>query len=263
MEKRNRVGFVVPTLGDRDKTLRRTLESIRPQADLIVLVAPEGQIDTLKKSHEDVVDVFTPETRRGLAPAINLGFQQIPPEFDFVSWLGDDDFLEPNAIRRALSCVANLDETSAVYGNCNYVNENGDLIFTQKSGILAKFLLKTGPDLIPQPGSILNHQAMKSIGFLDENFRLAFDYDMFLKLSKHGKLIFANATLANFTWHSESLSVKQREESMREASLARKNNASTARGKIALALSPFANLAALLAGKLVTQIAQKRKTKKS
>jgi hypothetical protein len=80
---------------------------------------------------------------------------------------------------------------------------------------------------------------------------------MFLKLRKVGRLSFVNATLANFTWHSDSLSVKQRQQSVDEARLARSVNAATLFEKSLLLLAPLARVAAIFAGLFATWLTKK------
>jgi hypothetical protein len=50
---------------------------------------------------------------------------------------------------------------------------------------------------------------------------MAFDFDLFLKFSKLGKIVFIPQTLASFRWHPGSLSVSRRWNSVSEASKVR------------------------------------------
>jgi GT2 family glycosyltransferase len=137
------------------------------------------------------------------------------------------------------------------------VDADGHVLFLQGVGRLASMILPLGPDLVPQPGSVIRKSSFEKIGYLDEKFGLAFDYDMFLKLRKVGRLSFVNATLANFTWHSDSLSVRQRQQSVDEARLARSVNATTLFEKSLLFLSPLARVAAIFAGLFATRLAKR------
>ena len=60
------------------------------------------------------------------------------------------------------------------------------------------------------------------MGPLDSKYKFAFDFDMFLRLTKIGKAVFVPEVLASFRWHADSLTVSQRRSSAAEASLVRK-----------------------------------------
>lgn len=89
------------------------------------------------------------------------------------------------------------------------------------SGRWAVPLLSFGPDLIPQPGSLIRRSVFNSFGGLRTDLGWAFDVDLFINLKKHGKVRYLNQPLASFRWHPESLSVGQRDGSVREASQVR------------------------------------------
>jgi GT2 family glycosyltransferase len=96
------------------------------------------------------------------------------------------------------------------------------VIFTNKSGKYAVPLMRFGPQLIPQPGSLFRRDAYEKIGGLNSEFKWAFDLELLIRLSEVGRFKFLNQTLASFRWHEDSLSVGGRDGSVREASRIRK-----------------------------------------
>jgi len=254
---RNGIGFIVPTLGIRSETLSRSLRSLRSQVEEITLVAPKNLQERLGLEQAGLFDLFVADAGHGLAAAINQGLKAQHESIKYCSWLGDDDFLETGSMAKVLRQFEATPDCSAVYGKCNYVDADGHVLFLQGVGRLASMILPLGPDLVPQPGSVIRKSSFEQIGYLDEKFGLAFDYDMFLKLRKVGRLSFVNATLANFTWHSDSLSVRQRQQSVDEARLARSVNATTLFEKSLLLLGPLARVAAIFAGLFATRLTKK------
>jgi hypothetical protein len=81
--------------------------------------------------------------------------------------------------------------------------------------------MRFGPDLIPQPGALFRRSSFKEVGGLSTDFSWAFDFDLFIKLSKIGKIKYINETLSKFRWHEGSLSVSGRTNSVLEASKVR------------------------------------------
>ena len=61
----------------------------------------------------------------------------------------------------------------------------------------------------------------EQIGGLNQEFKWAFDLDLFIRLSRVGRLQFTPQTLAKFRWHDGSLSVGGRAGSASEASVIR------------------------------------------
>jgi GT2 family glycosyltransferase len=139
-----------------------------------------------------------------------------------------------------------------VYGDCRYIDQGGNELFINRSGEVARKLLGYGPQLIPQPGALWRRDAFEAVGGLSADFDLAFDYDLFMKLKREGTIAYIPQILASFRWHPDSLSVKSRWKSAKEASRVRIRHH---RGfsKLLIALEPAIVLATWMAGKLVTR----------
>ena len=95
------------------------------------------------------------------------------------------------------------------------------MVWRNRSGAFAAKVLRFGPCLIPQPGALIKREAFVKVGGLNESLGWAFDLDLFIKLSKLGTLKFVGMNLASFRWHSDSLTVSLRRNSVQEASLVR------------------------------------------
>ena len=212
-----RVGIVVPTLGRRTDYLKRCLQSIRAAGEShICLVAPKD-FDSQPLISAGLADQFVVDPAEGLSEAINKGFAELPIEVEYINWLGDDDLLAPASLNETAQVLDSNPATFLVYGACDYVDPKGVVVWTNKSGQWASPLLHFGPDLIPQPGALFRRSAFAQVGGLSKTYDWAFDFDLFLKLKKKGKLRFINRTFASFRWHPESLSVEFRTMSVAEA----------------------------------------------
>jgi len=217
-----KVGIVVPTLGERPEYLEHCLRSIRAAGDAHICLVGPKDLDSRHLASQGLIDQVTPDPGGGLASAINAGIASFPETVECVNWLGDDDLLKPGAIELALDALATDSRVVAVYGACDYIDDSGALVWTNKSGKWASRILRFGPDLIPQPGALIRRSAFENIGRLSNKFGWAFDFDMFIKLSTVGGLLYLPVTLASFRWHPDSLSVGQRRKSVAEASQVRK-----------------------------------------
>jgi GT2 family glycosyltransferase len=212
------VGIVVPTLGTRPDYLRQSLTSIRAAGGSLIYIVAPSSVDFASVIEPDLFDAVIDDPGLGLAAAIDVGMHSFPDSVVFVNWLGDDDELVPGSIHRAVSVLEDDSRIVLVYGGCEYIDGVGKRLWMNKSGNYAKYLMRFGPQLIPQPGALFRRNAYEQIGGLDRKYKWAFDLDLLIRLSRVGKLHFLPATLGRFRWHEGSLSVGGRKDSVREAS---------------------------------------------
>lgn len=217
-----RVGIVVPTIGGRPEYLPLALLSIREAGNAHIIVVKKKGLDLTKLQEAGLIDECFDEPGSEVASAINLGIRAMPSDVRFVSWLGDDDLLTAGSLTKSLSRITEPDEPIMVFGSCDYIDHLGRKMFTMRSGPWAVPLMRFGPDLIPQPGSLFRRDAFETVGGLRTDLGWAFDFDLFLAFSKIGRLAFLPEVLSKFRWHPGSLSVKGRRASVDEASAVRK-----------------------------------------
>ncbi len=253
---------MVPTLGARPEYLLECLRSIRSAGQAHVLLVAPANYNPGALVEAGLIDGKVDDPRLGLSEAINAGIRALPTEVEFVNWLGDDDLLAEDSISLSEKFLSENPETLMVFGACDYIDSEGTVIWTNKSGPWAVPLLRFGPDLIPQPGALFRRDAFYKVGGLKAQFNWAFDFDLFIALSKLGKLKYLGTTLACFRWHPESLSVEHRKMSVTEASAVRV-------GHLPIWLRPISILweypvrqATLWAGIRVTKKARKTSTSK-
>ncbi len=215
------IGLVIPTLGLRRDYLVESIQSARNFGDVyLVVVTPPSKVCDL--SSLSGVDQVIPEMTVGLPSAINWAFSNLPKSIEYIGWIGDDDLLASGAGTKSVEYLNQNLNTVMTFGICRYISENGYTIGLNAFGQLAVPLLRIGPDLIPQPGSIFRRATFDKVGQIDTRFHLAFDFDLFIRLSRAGKIKFVNFEVASFRWHSDSKSVAARRKSVLEASKVRR-----------------------------------------
>ncbi len=214
------IAVVVPTLGTRPEFLAECLASIRAAGRCrIVLVRPSSS--TIDPSAAALVDAQIDDPGNGLASAINAGMASLPSTIRYATWLGDDDRLTLDSLEIARAAIER-NSAALVFGGCRYIDAGGQELWLNASGRWAVPLMRCGPQLVPQPGSLFDRLLFDSIGGLDESYKWAFDLDLFLRLGRRGRVVFIDTTLAEFRWHDGSLSVGGRQGSVTEASAIRR-----------------------------------------
>ena len=245
------IGVVVPTLGTRAKFLAECLASIRAAGDCyIVLVRPDGC--SIEPASVALIDAQISDPGTGLAAAINAGMASLPAHVRHATWLGDDDLLTVGSLGVAREALESRKAVFA-YGGCRYIDAAGQQVWLNGSGRWAVPLMRFGPQLVPQPGSLFDRQVFDEIGGLDESLKWAFDLDLFLRLARRGRVTYVDATLAEFRWHDDSLSVGGRKGSVAEASAIRRRFMPAALRPLSFLWEPLVRRAILVAGAVMNR----------
>jgi GT2 family glycosyltransferase len=246
------VGVVVPTIGERAQYLDITLKSIREAGDsFIVLVGRKG-FDATSYKNAGLIDLYIDEEDPSVPNKINQGFRALPEKIKYITWVGDDDLLAPEALRFAIKALEKPEQPVLVFGHCQYIDSEGKDVLVKRSGSWAVPLLTYGPQLIPQPSAFFLRDAFDRVGGLSGKFQLAYDFDLFLKLTKTGKSVFIDQILSSHRWHKTSLTYSRRWESVREAGRVRVSNLDPAARIFSLIWEVPVRLMTYLAGSILS-----------
>ena len=253
-----RIGVVVPTLFTRSDYLERCLDSIRAAGSShLILMGPD--VEENANPYVGIVDQLIEEPPEGtLSAKLSFALRSFPDDVDLITWVGDDDLLAPGSLDSLQFEFENDSTLVLIYGSCDYIDSSGGKLGSNKSGNWALKLAKFGPFLAPQPGSLFDRKAFEAGGGLDSSLRLAFDLDLFLSLSKRGRVKHLNKTLGSFRWHENSLSVAQRKLSVREASTVRRKHASLGLRILLRFTNPMVELVTYVAGSMLNKRLKKQ-----
>jgi hypothetical protein len=246
------IGIVVPTLGQRLPMLEQSLKSARAAgADHILLVTSSRALGSSLVSL-GLVDTFCLDQAKGLARAITDGILHLPDDIAFFNWLGDDDLLEPDSLHVLRETLQNAPgEPSFAFGRCSYMDVKSNPLFTMPTGPWANVVMRVGPQLVSQPACLFRRDAFKSVRGLDESLDWAFDLDFLLKMNALSRSVFVDQQTARFRWHSDSLSVKGRKQSVREAQTVRRKHAKGI-AKLLLVFNPIISLMLHMSGRVLS-----------
>ena len=218
-----RVLLVIPTLGTRPELLRQSIASIRDQsvaADIAIVSPPSAFISDLANT-PGITWIADPN--RGLAAAINQGVNEAARDHAFVSWLGDDDLLTPNSLALTTSALDSEPNAVLAYGPCRYIDGRGRDLWTNQAPFWAVPVLAWGPQLVPQPGMLVRHQAWSAVNGLNETYTMAFDFDLLLRLKRLGRFVRVPQPVSCFRWHTDSLTVDDRTTNLLESERAKRS----------------------------------------
>jgi glycosyltransferase involved in cell wall biosynthesis len=200
------VSIVTPSF-NQAQFLPQTLASVRqqdyPHIQHIVMdgSSTDGSVEILRKSPHIL---WRSEPDRGQVNAINKGFALATGEI--FAWLNSDDTMNADTVAIA---IAALDKTGAdlVYGDVEIVDEHGKLLKVSR-GIPFDFnVLLYGINYIGQQTTFFRRHLFEKAGPLREEFDNGFDYELWLRYSRHGTFAYVPELRAQIRYHAAAKSV--------------------------------------------------------
>jgi glycosyltransferase involved in cell wall biosynthesis len=199
------VSIVVPSLNS-GRFVKQALDSILtqgyPSVECIVMDggSEDETVEILKGYSSCIKWESGPD--KGQAHALNKGFTKSKGEI--LSWLNSDDVLLPGAVGRAVEYLMANPHVSAVYGDVEWVDEEGRVMERRRSLPFDLNRLINYFNYIPQMGTFFRRSAFQKVGPLDERLRYAMDYDLWIRLGKMRPLGYLEEFQAQWRIHKGS-----------------------------------------------------------
>jgi glycosyltransferase involved in cell wall biosynthesis len=171
-----------------------------------------------RDSSQDIINKFKPdisraisEPDRGPTNAINKGVRLATG--DIIGWLNADDRYYPGALERVARVMTEHPSKALCFGHCPIIDEQGNEIRTGITRfkecffpVSCRFAIQC-INYISQPAVFFRRSAYEKAGPIREDMKAAFDYDLILRLWRHGGAVRVNnPPLAAFRWHESSIS---------------------------------------------------------
>ncbi len=210
------VSIVTPCLNSA-AFLRETIESVLaqdyPRIEYIVMDggSTDGTIELLGGYHGRLRYFSEPD--RGASDAINKGFERSGGSI--LAWLNADDTLLAGTVRQAVEELQKDESNVLVYGDGWWVDQAGRKLALYPTKDFDPDLLRRECFLC-QPAVFFRRAAAEAAGFLDDSLHSAFDYDLWIRLSRSGAFGRLRREWATSRMHSENKSLGNREEALRE-----------------------------------------------
>ena len=190
-----------------EATMRSVLEQDYPNIEYIVVDggSTDGSADIIRK-YADRLAWWVSERDHSQTEAINKGFAHATG--DIHAWLNSDDTYTPHAIREAVEYMQAHPEVGMVYGDSDYIDEQGRVIGRFRAAQTDLRRLLQGYVHIPQQSSFWKGDLWRKLGPLDPAFHYAMDYDLWVRFTADGAVIRYTPQLwANFRIHLEGKTV--------------------------------------------------------
>lgn len=198
-----------------EKTIHSIIDQNYPNLEYIIIDggSTDNSIEIIKK-FEKHLSYWVSEPDKGQYNAINKGFQRSTGEI--MTWINSDDIFLPWTLKTISEIFMTLTEVewvtgfpAYIYGSESYIEISCIRPFSQEL-IQKGFYEGRKIHFIQQEGTFWRKNLwMKSGGYIDDNLKLAGDFDLWYRFSKYSPVFLLGSILACFRVHNEQKTSSQ------------------------------------------------------
>lgn len=191
------------------KFLRECLESVACQEGVAVehwLIDGLSTDDSLAIAADFAGVRVLSEADGGMSEAINKGYALASGEW--ILWLNSDDRLLPGVLARVLDFATKHPSADIIHGDAVFVDESGGSARRKLDHPNDEFVSVFGGSWMLSTSTFVNRRLLERGLRLDESYRVAMDYELFLRGLREGAVFcYFPEAVAEFRWHGGNLSV--------------------------------------------------------
>jgi len=206
---------VITIVYNGDKFIEQTVKSVLSQKNSSIqyIVIDGGSIDktkTILNKYRDEIDILISEPDDGIYNAINKGITSADGKY--ITLLHCGDYYDDN-ILEYISSIAKLYNFSVLYSDIYRIEDVGSLYV--KKRVTPDHKLLTKKMSIFHPSTLVLNEVYKLHGQYSEDYKLASDYDFFLKLYING-VEFKYIPICFVNFRTDGISSKSKHLSLQE-----------------------------------------------
>jgi len=186
----NHLLVVTPTLGDSEY-LDASIQAVRDLSltTTHVISCPAPKVATLGQRFPHCIVVPDAGREGAIYGALNAALEQAPKEWDWFTYINDDDELTPGFAQMAREHFQRTDAEPVTYGDVRVIIEDGtpiSLITTEKTPRYFAPLLQQGISPLNQQGMLFRADVVRESKGFDMRYRLCADLDFWLRAHAAG-----------------------------------------------------------------------------
>lgn len=203
-----RVSIVTPSYNQGrflEETIRSVLLQGYPNLEYIIIDggSTDQSIDIIQK-YEPWLTYWVSEIDKGQSHAINKGFGRSTGLI--IGWLNSDDVLLPAALATVAVAVPDPKEPLLIAGTAEYRDVSGTRIIGAITRVPRTFadLFSHFDTYFAQPSVFFTRQALESAGLLREDLHYAMDFELWLRMARHARIMLVEQHLSWFRQHKDA-----------------------------------------------------------
>jgi glycosyltransferase involved in cell wall biosynthesis len=229
------ISIIIPAY-NAEQFLAATLNSVLAQtvSEWELLIIDDGSHDSTRMISEKYaardprIQVWT-KANAGVSAARNFGYARSNPNSEFLCFLDADDVWEPKALEILRQALTAHPEAPAAYGLARYIDKAGAALepgvceshqrtrWGIEDGRVTRwpddrptdFTVEAVMERIVTSGTVLiRRHTLEISGLFDPSLRLWEDWDLWLRISRIGGLIFVNKLVLGYRQHGGNVSAQ-------------------------------------------------------
>lgn len=205
-----------------EQTVRSVLCQSYKNVQYIVIdgKSTDGTCEILEKYVSDKRFTYLSQSDDGLSDAFNKGLYRAAG--DYLLFLNSDDFLiNDDAISLMVDCIGLHNYPEVIYGDCEVIDRDSSETLYIASINFCKRAIYQGK-FFPHPSTFTKKSYFEKYGIFDCNFKIAMDFELYLRGIRHEKIFHAN--LLTTKVRNDGISTKNQNLVIKEIILALKKN---------------------------------------
>lgn len=206
-----KVSVIIPAYNS-DRFIRETIDSVLNQTyrDFELIVVDDGSSDRtadIISSYKDRL-IYIRKENEGISTARNRGIEIARGEY--LAFIDHDDIWFPEFLEEVVAELDKNKEARLCFAN-TYVMDGEKKrtrtlfdICPPHKGMVFEKLVKG--NFIPVITTVIRREVFEEVGLFDPRYRIAEDWDIFLKISKRYPITFIDRPLAEYRIHEASFS---------------------------------------------------------
>jgi len=206
MGKLLRLTIITPSFNQvryLERTILSVLNQDYPNLEYIIVDggSTDGSVDIIRK-YSDKLAWWVSEPDLGQTDAINKGLRRATGEW--VAWQNSDDIFYPGAFHDMASTAAKQPEAGLIIGDIMLVDEHDRPLRDIRYVTPSYNAMRAEGMLIANQAAFWRRGLQENIGLLDDTFHCSFDYEWFLRLTRHAASVHVPRIWGALRLHDET-----------------------------------------------------------